>query len=134
MLGVASLYYPPVQLDTRVEHHRRVRASVAQHVPTLAEECGMSIQVRPFFSGISDMSFLGQTSAASDQAVLMANTPAWGACSGGAYQAKQRLDVPVINIGPWGRDYHQRTERVNMPYSFEVVPELIWRVVNDLLT
>jgi arginine utilization protein RocB len=58
----------------------------------------------------------------------------WNARSHGAYQAWQRLDVPVINIGPWGRDYHQRTERVNMPYAFEVVPELIWRVVNDLLT
>jgi arginine utilization protein RocB len=134
VLGVASLYYPPVQLDTRVGHHRRLRASAARHVTTLAEECGMSIQVRPFFSGISDMSFLGRASAASDLAVLMANTPAWGACSHGAYQASQHLDVPVINIGPWGRDYHQRTERVNMPYSFEVVPELIWRVVNDLLT
>jgi arginine utilization protein RocB len=36
-----------------------------------------------------------------------------------------------VNIGPWGRDYHRRTERVYMPYSFEVLPELIWRVVND---
>jgi arginine utilization protein RocB len=41
--------------------------------------------------------------------------------------------VPVINVGPWGRDYHQRLERIYMPYSFGVMPELVWRIAGDLL-
>ena len=33
---------------------------------------------------------------------------------------------PVVNIGPWGRDYHQKWERVHMPYAFDVLPDLIY--------
>jgi arginine utilization protein RocB len=39
----------------------------------------------------------------------------------------------VINVGPWGRDYHQRLERIFMPYSYGVMPELVWRIATDLL-
>jgi arginine utilization protein RocB len=43
------------------------------------------------------------------------------------------LRIPAVNIGPWGRDYHQRTERLHAPYAFEVLPELLWRVAQDVL-
>jgi arginine utilization protein RocB len=49
------------------------------------------------------------------------------------YSCARELDLPVINVGPWGRDYHQRLERVYMPYSFGVLPELVWRITGDLL-
>jgi len=70
--------------------------------------------------------------SATVQSVVLANTPdadrvTWDVA------AAERLGVPVINIGPWGRDYHQRLERVHEAYSFETVPELVYRVVHDLL-
>ena len=43
------------------------------------------------------------------------------------------IDAPIVNIGPWGRDYHQRTERLYMPYAFDVLPELVWRVLGATL-
>ena len=42
--------------------------------------------------------------------------------------------LPCINLGPWGRDYHQWLERVHMPYSFGVLPELVWDITQALLT
>ncbi len=70
--------------------------------------------------------------SATVRSVVLANTPdadrvTWDVA------AAERLGVPVINIGPWGRDYHQRLERVHEAYSFETVPELVYRVVHDLL-
>jgi len=65
---------------------------------------------------------------------MEANTPTWRTRIRHDYQAIQVLDLPAINVGPWGRDYHQRTERVYMPYAFSGVPELIWRIVDDLLS
>jgi len=70
--------------------------------------------------------------SATVQSVVLANTPdadrvTWDVA------AAERLGVPVINIGPWGRDYHQRLERVHEAYSFETVPELVYRVVHDLV-
>ena len=79
------------------------------------------------------MSFLGCAEAPDDLAVMAANTPAWGTRIRYDYGALRTLDLPTINVGPWGRDYHQSTERVYTPYAFEVVPELIWRIVHEVL-
>jgi len=38
-----------------------------------------------------------------------------------------------VNIGPWGREYHQRHERVHAPYAFTVLPELLLAVVAETL-
>lgn len=89
--------------------------------------------VRPiaFFPAISDLSFLGPTSE-SDIAVLAKNTPLWGSSV-----VWQPIDptaaFPVINVGPWGRDYHHWLERAHVRYTFEVLPELLQRIVTAAL-
>ena len=80
------------------------------------------------------MSFLACNDSPEDIAMMASNTPAWGTRIRYDYGVLQTLDLPTINIGPWGRDYHQRTERVYTPYAFGEVPELIWRIVTDLLS
>ncbi len=133
VLGVAALYYPRVHLDGATPRQIRLRDAAVRQAAAVMQDTGVGIRTRPFFPGISDMSFLGGTEAPADLAVLAANTPAWGSRIRFDYAAAQALNLPAINVGPWGRDYHQRTERVNMPYSFGVVPELIWRIAGDVL-
>ena len=41
------------------------------------------------------------------------------------FESMIALDVPVINIGPIGKDAHKMTERVYLPYAFGVLPEQI---------
>ena len=43
------------------------------------------------------------------------------------------LDLPVANIGPYGYDAHQSTERLLMPYSFNQVPSMVLNTVLELL-
>ncbi|HEX6288969.1 MAG TPA: M20/M25/M40 family metallo-hydrolase [Herpetosiphonaceae bacterium] len=133
VVGFGSLYYPPSYVKGSTERQRRVRDAAAQQAAALSHETAVPIQLRPFFSGISDMSFLGSATSAEDVAAIASNTPAWEARLRFDYAAVSALDLPTINIGPWGRDYHQRLERVHMPYSFEVLPELIWRVAGRVL-
>ena len=80
------------------------------------------------------MSFFGtQASATQYPTALMPNlTPAWG-IRWWMPDPSQALQLPSVNIGPCGRDYHQRTERVYMPYSFGILPELVWRISLALL-
>ncbi|MGQ0602469.1 MAG: M20/M25/M40 family metallo-hydrolase [Anaerolineales bacterium] len=129
----ASLYYPPVHLDARHAAHARLHSIADYPATTHAAETGQSIRLRSYFSGISDMSFLGGRVSAEDADYIAANTPAWGTLLNFDYAALNRLDFPVVNIGPWGRDYHQRLERVHAPYAFETVPELVWRVAREIL-
>ncbi len=42
-------------------------------------------------------------------------------------------DVPLINLGTYGRDAHMYTERVDMDYSFRILPNLTWEMILKLL-
>jgi arginine utilization protein RocB len=133
VVGFASLYYPRVFVGDAPGRQARLRATAARQAEQLAQETGVSIRLRPFFPGISDMSFLGCADAPDELALVLENTPAWGSRIHFDYAGARELDLAVINVGPWGRDYHQRLERIYMPYSFGVMPELVWRIVGDLL-
>jgi arginine utilization protein RocB len=133
VVGLAALYYPPVQLDPDHPRATRLATAVARQVAAVGQEVGLPIGQYRFYPGISDMSFLGSHDTAANLAVVAANTPPWEARIAFDYTAIAALDLPVVNIGPWGRDYHQRLERVQMPYSFGILPELVWRVAHDLL-
>jgi arginine utilization protein RocB len=133
VVGFASLYYPRVFVGDTPGRQARLRAAVERQAAALTEATGISVRIRPFFPGISDMSFLGCADAPEELALVGENTPAWGSRLRFDYASARQLDVPVINVGPWGRDYHQRLERVYMPYSFGILPELVWRIAGDLL-
>ncbi len=85
------------------------------------------IPIRPFFDGISDMSFFRATDSEGAQEFVVSHTPVKQAA------VKSQLSCPIVNIGPWGKDYHQRLERVHTPYAFEILSELLWRILHGVL-
>lgn len=132
VVGFAAIYYPPVHIgdeDVKGKHFKEV---IARQVEAVSRERGTPVRVRPFFPGISDISFLSGRPDKNEIDTLAANSPVWTWRTGFDYSVSAGLDLPAANIGPWGRDYHQRTERVYMPYSFEILPELVWRVCEEL--
>jgi arginine utilization protein RocB len=133
VVGFAALYYPPAFVNAEDERGRRFQAAIQRQAEILGREKSTQIGLRPFFPGISDISFLGGKVTSEELELLFANSPAWRKRSGADFGATSLLNLPAANIGPWGRDYHQRIERVYMPYSFEVLPELLWRIQEDLL-
>jgi arginine utilization protein RocB len=86
------------------------------------------IPIRPFFDGISDMSFFSATDSHDARSFVASHMPLPQPI------INNKLNCPIVNIGPWGRDYHQRLERVHTPYAFEVLPELLWRIVQTILS
>jgi arginine utilization protein RocB len=130
ILGFASTPYLPTSLgedkaaQILLEATRTAAAAVAAAHDT-------SITLAQYFLGISDMSFIGQADESSIPAIA-ANTPAWGA--GLAWpDGPAFAGIPVINAGPWGRDYHTVLERLHAPYAFKVLPDLIARISLSVL-
>ena len=70
------------------------------------------------------MSFLGVVDA-DDLRHAARHTPIWGSSISWDVSGAATPAIPVINLGPWGRDYHHWLERVHAPYAFEVLPELV---------
>ena len=122
VLGFGSLHYPAVLLEDE-----GLRSLIRQTLETVQQDLNVSICERQFFAGISDMSWFGVANT-HDLELVNANTPAPQARIHNA-----TLNVPIINIGPWGRDYHQWLERANSKYTFEQLPEILWRVATAIL-
>lgn len=125
VVGFGSVPYLATHLSGSAPA-RRLKQAVHQ----VAKSAG-SVVVTDYFAGISDMSFFGQA----DEAVLScvaANTPVWGTLIGWPKNGAL-AQVPTVNIGPWGRDYHTPLERLNLDYAFNVLPGLIRDVVARVL-
>jgi arginine utilization protein RocB len=122
ILGFGSLPYPAVSLGDEA-----LALRIMDAVSAGAAEKGTTIARLGYFPGISDMSFLGETSG--DLAVASANTPIWGA----SFTLPPSPAYPAINIGPWGRDYHHWLERLHTPYAFDVLPHLVLRATKAAL-
>jgi len=126
-------YYPhvaarPCPLHTAV-------AAVAQAHPEL------NLRVEEFYPYISDMSYLRLEPGVDIQA-LTANMPLWRDAAAaprvGSYslplEAIQALDMPFVDLGPFGGGVHQRGEWVLASYSFGIVPQLVYEVILRLAT
>ena len=99
----------------------------------------LQMEVHEYFPFISDMSYL-QLDPDFDATALTANIPTWqqqaNVGPGGGYhlplEAIQQLNLPVINLGPYGKGAHQTGERALMSYSFGILPQLLCETIERL--
>ena len=130
IIGFSTLHYPRVHLHDTGMEGRAFEQAMISAARICADRHGTSIKAKQFFAGISDMSFFGHKPATAQTQVLAKNTP----CSAFVDNAPDGLlSYPVVNIGPWGRDYHQKWERVHMRYAFEVLPDIIYEAAMGCL-
>lgn len=87
---------------------------------------------RKFYPYISDLSFVSAPSQRRIEA-LKNNMPAFGSRYTLPIEDMQKLSLPVANIGPFGKDAHQFTERIEKDYSFKVVPTILYETILKLL-
>lgn len=122
IVGFGSLHYPLVHLE-QSEAGRGLRERFQRVMDETARRHGTAIKFKQIFAGISDMSFFGHRPDAGETGLLAANTPSAGFTDD---VPEGLLSFPTVNIGPWGRDYHQKWERVHAPYTFGVLPDLVF--------
>lgn len=130
IVGFSSLHYPHTHLDPADPGHKAFSAAIETARADFERRSGLSVVYRDTFLGISDMSFLGHVPDAGDLTLIASNTPAPDLID---HPQPSALRFPVVNIGPWGRDYHQRLERVHAPYAFHDLPQLLWGVASAFL-
>lgn len=49
------------------------------------------------------------------------------------FKEMKKLNAPVMNIGPFGRDAHKLTERLHMKNAFEELPILLEDVIQMMI-
>ncbi len=127
--GFAGLHYPPTRLNEETVDGHALATAIEQARLDMAREDATEIRYRAIFTGISDMSFFGHRPDAVVVATVADNTPHPAMVD---IPPENSLAFPVVNIGPWGREYHQRLERVQIPYAFGQLPLFLRRIVGHL--
>ncbi|WP_423799595.1 M20/M25/M40 family metallo-hydrolase [Neobacillus sp. SAB-20_R2A] len=133
ILFYSSLYSPRIELSGKTEQEQALIDALNQAVESIQPAYPHPIVTRNFFPYISDMSFVALSDDEEGIEAVSNNNPGWGTKHYVEYQDIRDLNVPVINIGPYGLDAHKKLERMEMSYSLEVVPNLTNLVIQNLL-
>jgi arginine utilization protein RocB len=133
ILFYSSLYSPRVEVTGKDERERQLLDALEQAIAALQPHYRHPIVAKNFFPHISDMSFVALSDDEEGIRALCDNNPAWGTKHYVEYQDIRDLNVPAINIGPYGFDAHKKYERMEVAYSAEMVPNLTNEVIRRLL-
>lgn len=97
------------------------------------EKFGLPVHQVHYFNGISDLSYVNYQDAGEGWTVFKGNTPVWGTSYSIPFDEMKQLKAPVLNVGPFGKDAHKRTERLHIKSAFEEVPALVEGMVKSII-
>ncbi|MGK7377396.1 M20/M25/M40 family metallo-hydrolase [Planococcus sp. 1R117A] len=132
ILFYSSLYSPRIEITGKTPQEEALINALNQAVEEIQPFYAQPIVIRNFFPHISDMSFVAVSDDEKGIHALSNNNPAWGTKHYVNYEDIRELNIPVINIGPYGVDAHKKLERAEITYSHEIVPNLTGRVIELL--
>ncbi|MED2255805.1 M20/M25/M40 family metallo-hydrolase [Brevibacillus parabrevis] len=133
ILFYSSLYSPRIELVGKDEREQKLIEALEQAVATVQPDYEHPIVTRNFFPYVCDMSCVALSDDEEGILAIEENNPSWGSKHYVNYQDIRDINVPCINIGPYGYDAHNRFERMEITYSTEVVPSVTNEIIKRLL-
>ena len=125
VIGFAPPYYPSMNCRSLPNTSLKIGSLVDDYRHYL-ESKGLSLKVEEYFMGICDTSYCAlERDLASYQVVLDSlATPSQ------VYELDleniAQIQVPAVNLGPWGKELHQRGERVFREDLLETIPNYLF--------
>ena len=124
VIGFAPPYYPSMNCRFLGNTELKIESLIADYRQYL-DQRGYSLKVEEYFMGINDTSYCAlEKDVASYQVVLDSlATPAQ------IYDLDldkiAQIQVPAVNLGPWGKELHKRGERVYKEDFLETIPNYL---------
>lgn len=132
IIGFLPPYYPHRGNLRQTTKEKNILEVVSEVIDFAKNEFGEDLEMVEYMAGITDLSFFGFQGSREELVFLAENMPGWGNLYDIQIDDLVKLDVPVLNIGPSGKDAHKNTERLELDYSFRVVPKLLKLFVEKL--
>ena len=128
----APPYYPHIYVRDEDKTGKVLLAAVNKAVGDVKNLYDYNIVVRKFYPYISDLSYC---SIADKDNInkLTSNMPAWSWQYTLPVEDIATISMPVVNIGPYGKDAHKLSERVCKAYSFDAMPLILKATIENLL-
>lgn len=131
--AMVLLYSPPYYPAVNSSNEELVTQCVEYVKKQALEKFNLPVQQIHYFNGISDLSYVNYHDDGEGWTVFKENTPVWGSSYCIPFDAMKTLQAPVLNVGPFGKDAHKRTERVHMKSAFEEVPVLVEGMIKMMI-
>ncbi|WP_064091824.1 M20/M25/M40 family metallo-hydrolase [Rossellomorea aquimaris] len=129
----APPFLPHNYVNEENEYGKKVREVLGKCLNRISQETGEEFVIKRFFPYLADGSFLSLHEEDEDIDIFKKNLPLIDRLYPVPIDTIRSLNIPSINIGVYGKDGHQWTERVYKPYTFSVLPEIIQEVTKELL-
>ena len=97
------------------------------------KETGDKFRFMKFFQSLSDSSYFKCDDDEESLNSIRTNYPGFDIVAPMGIEKIKQLNVPTVNYGCYGKDAHKWTERVNLPYTFEVLPVLLMNTIDYYL-
>ncbi|WAG68112.1 M20/M25/M40 family metallo-hydrolase [Clostridium estertheticum] len=133
VIAFSPPYYPHISINDFKELDNNV-SDIGNAVVRIAREvCYETYSKRNYFMGISDMSYAALNESENVIPHIEFNMPLWKNMYDIPFETIKQLNIPSINIGPYGKDLHKFTERVFTIDVIRQTPRLINGVIEYVL-
>ncbi len=133
---VLVFFAPPYLPHNYIQEHdqvgKRIKDTLEKCLQEVSKSTGEVFEIKKFFPYLADGSFLSLHDDDKEIDSFKKNLPYLEKLYPIPIENIRSLNIPSINIGVYGKDGHQWTERVYKPYSFSTLPSIIQKVALEL--
>ncbi|OQY52499.1 MAG: hypothetical protein B6245_23600 [Desulfobacteraceae bacterium 4572_88] len=133
VIALSPPYYPKLSNADFTELSQTISGLSGELIRFAGETWGESYKKLNYDMRITGMSYAAFQQDTDVEAFIESNMPLWKKLYELPLSEMKELSVPIINIGPWGKDSHKFTERVFKRDVFERTPELLEHAVESIL-
>lgn len=131
--GLIPPYYPNVS-NLFIKDIPATIKELGERLNQFTEDAfGQTYTKEYFYTGISDLSYTYIENSEEIITALEAGMPFFGSIYTVPLDIIEKIAMPCINIGPWGKDFHKLTERVLKKDLYERTPKIIKKAIEEVL-
>lgn len=129
--AIILLFAPPYYPAVNSSEDPLIMECVAT-VQEAAAEFGVEVDQIHYFNGLCDLSYVNYSDSGNGWSSYERNTPVWGGTYSIPFSGMLELQAPVLNVGPFGKDAHQYTERLHIESAFVQTPYMLESLMKSL--
>lgn len=133
VIALAPPYYPSTN-NSMLNNAEEINELIANIDKFANDEFDLRVYTQNYYTGISDLSYGLFTEDNENIDYISKNMIFWGDMYYIPLDIIREISMPVLNVGPWGRDLHKYTERVYKKDLFNSIPKLIDYIVKRILS
>ena len=135
IIGAIPPYYSAVNNDyiinNKYENNINISNYLSSTIDSIKEilsKYNLDLEIEPYFMGISDLSYTSCTEPLSEKQLLdnLIVSPNLYTID---FEKISKLNIPSINIGPFGKNLHENTERVYLKDVLQHIPEILNNII-----